>query len=179
MTLSLAALVLVAFTAVAVAEEAAAQEHAYVGVDGCKMCHKKEADGDQYGKWAAGPHAGAYKTLATEEAKKVAAEAGIEGDPQQAAECLSCHVTAFAVKDELKGKKFSMEDGVGCESCHGPGEDYKSMKVMKDHEAAVAAGLLAVDKDTCVQCHNEKSPTFKGFEYEAMLAKVAHPNPNK
>ena len=31
----------------------------------------------------------------------------------------------------------------------------------------------------CVTCHNEKSPTYKAFDYAARLAEVAHPNPSK
>ena len=41
----------------------------YVGVKSCKMCHKGEAKGDQFGKWEAGPHAKAYTMLAGEAAK--------------------------------------------------------------------------------------------------------------
>jgi hypothetical protein len=156
---------------------ALAGEHGYVGVDGCKMCHKSEAKGDQYGKWAAGPHAKAYEVLGTEEAKAAAAELGLEGNPQELDECLSCHVTAHGVKAELLGKKYDKTQGVGCESCHGPGADYKSKKVMEDPEAAHAAGLVKITAETCTQCHNEKSPTFKGFDYEKYFAKVAHPYP--
>ena len=42
---------------------------------------------------------------------------------------------------------------------------------------SVAAGLIIPNKATCVTCHNEKSPTFKGFDYATYFAKIAHPNP--
>lgn len=149
----------------------------YVGADGCKMCHKSEAKGDQYGKWMASKHAKAYEVLGTEEAKAVAAEAGVEGNPQEADACLQCHVTAHGVAAELLGKKYAKEQGVGCESCHGPGSDYKKKSVMEDREASVAAGLVIPTEETCKGCHNEKSPTFKGFKYDEMAAKIAHPYP--
>ena len=57
--------------------------------------------------------------------------------------CLKCHAT---------GASADMP-GVQCESCHGPGSDYKSMKVMKDHEASLAAGLVIPDEATCLTCH--------------------------
>jgi len=152
-------------------------DNTYIGVDGCKMCHKKEKTGDQFGKWSAGPHAGAYATLGTDAAKEAAAAAGIEGSPQEAAECLKCHVTAAGVDPAMLGNKFKVEDGVGCESCHGAGSGYKSMKVMKDHDAAVAAGLTVITEETCTACHNEESPTFKGFDFAEYSAKIAHPNP--
>ena len=31
----------------------------------------------------------------------------------------------------------------------------------------------------CVKCHNEKSPTFKEFDYEARWKEVVHPVPEK
>ena len=68
---------------------------------------------------------------------------------------------------------------MSCEACHGPGGDYWKMDVMKDRTKSVAAGLVIPTEATCTACHNDKGPTFKGFDYAAMLAKVAHPNPQK
>ncbi len=172
-------LILLAIAFIASTAVPAFAENSYVGVDGCKMCHKKEATGDQYGKWSAGPHAGAYATLATDAAKEAATKAGIEGNPQEAAECLKCHVTAAGADAALLGKKYKVEDGVGCESCHGPGDEYKSMKIMKDHDAAVAAGLNVPNAETCTTCHNEDSPTFAGFDFDEYAAKIAHKIPSE
>ena len=33
---------------------------------------------------------------------------------------------------ELLGKKYDVAEGVGCESCHGAGADYKKKKIMED-----------------------------------------------
>ena len=30
-----------------------------------------------------------------------------------------------------------------------------------------------------MQCHNDKSPTFKGFVYAEMYKKIAHPIPDE
>jgi cytochrome c554/c'-like protein len=156
-----------------------AAENSFVGVKGC-ICHNK----DVVKTWKAGPHAGSFATLAGDEAKKIATEKGI-ADPQKADECLSCHVTAHGVKAELiNAKKFKMEDGVQCESCHGPGSAYKSPKIMSKklykedreaaHKADLAAGLMEVDEKTCTACHNEKSPTFKGFKLKEYMQKIKH-----
>jgi hypothetical protein len=153
------------------------KDHAFIGADGCKMCHMSKAKGDQFGQWKASPHANAFTVLGTPEAKAVAEKAGVTGNPQEAAQCLSCHVTAHGVKAELVGAKFKKEDGVSCESCHGAGADYKDINVMKDKAKAVAAGMNVPDEKTCKGCHNEKSPTFKGFEYAKALPKIAHPYP--
>ena len=37
---------------------------------------------------------------------------------------------------------------------------------------------LFVEK-ACARCHNEESPTFKGFEFEERWAEIAHPVPEK
>lgn len=158
---------------------APAKAHAFVGTDGCKLCHKLAAKGDQYGKWLASPHAKAFETLGTEAAMKVATAKGLKGNPQELPECLSCHVTAFGVKAELLGPKFKKEEGVGCESCHGAGADYKDKKTMEDHAAAMAAGLVMPTAETCKTCHNEKSPTYKAFDFTKAAALIAHPNPAK
>jgi hypothetical protein len=153
--------------------------HAYAGMKTCKMCHSKETTGDQFGIWEKSAHAQAYAVLGTDAAKAAAAKLGLEGNPQELGECLSCHTTAYGVDAAQIGKRFSVEDGVQCEACHGPGEDYKSMKIMKDPEAAKAHGLVVPTEKTCVTCHNDKSPTFKGFDYAEAWKKIAHPNPAK
>jgi hypothetical protein len=35
------------------------------------------------------------------------------------------------------------------------------------------------DEKTCLKCHNADSPTFKGFDYKAALAKIEHHIPPK
>jgi nitrate/TMAO reductase-like tetraheme cytochrome c subunit len=121
--------------------------------------------------------------LATEESKELAKKAGVKGDPQQAKECLSCHVTGYAAAADLKEASLTIEEGVSCEACHGPGSEYKSLKVMKDITAGKAKGadfgLVAPDKELCVKCHNTKSPTYKEFKFEEAAKKIAHPLPAK
>lgn len=153
--------------------------HKYVGAGKCKSCHKKKKTGNQYGAWQKASHSKAFKTLGTPEAKAVAKKQGVTGDPQKAAQCLQCHVTAYGVDKKFLGKKYKAEEGVSCETCHGPGGDYKKKKVMKDHGKAVAAGLIVPDEKMCKTCHNEKSPTYKTFVYKDKVKKVNHPNPGK
>ena len=54
---------------------------------------------------------------------------------------------------------------------------YYKMSVMKAPEKAAAAGLVQPTAETCKGCHNEESPTFKGFDYDEYWAKIAHPKP--
>lgn len=154
--------------------------HMFVGVAKCKTCHKTEAQGQQFPLWEKSPHAQAYATLATEEAKAAAKAKGIE-DPQKADACLKCHVTGHGLEAGLFAEGFVKTDGVQCESCHGAGGDYYKMATMKSITKGeidgASVGMVNPDKDVCVKCHNEESPTFKGFDYEKMAPKIAHPIP--
>jgi hypothetical protein len=158
--------------------EGKADAPGYVGTTTCKMCHKGEAKGSQFEKWQASAHADAYNVLGTDKAKEAAAKAGVE-NPQESEKCMVCHSTAFGVDASLLGKKFSIAEGVQCEGCHGPGSAYKSKKVMQDREAAIKSGMIVPDEKTCTTCHNEKSPTFKGFDFATYWEKIAHPVPGE
>jgi len=181
LTFSLLALLLVAGTA-------GAADHAYVGVKKCKSCHKKEAIGNQYGKWAKSKHAKAYDTLGSDKAKEYAKKAGI-ADPQKNGKCLKCHVTAYGAAAELVSKKFDSKDGVQCESCHGAGKDYRKKKIMKDLDLAKSKGLIIPEAKDCAVCHNDKSPAWdqkkfklagggtSGFDFEQAKKAIEHPIP--
>lgn len=173
-----------AWLSVGQAQAEEAKKFGYVGAKTCKMCHNKAEDGAQFDVWAASPHAKAYESLASPESKAKAKEMGID-DPQKSEKCLSCHVTAFSVMANLANEKITLEEGVSCESCHGPGSEYKSKKV-KD---AIVAGEIKAESvglmkgggaDFCVTCHKaEGNPFHKEFKYEEYLKKIAHPKPAK
>ena len=132
----------------------------YAGVKSCKMCHKKDDVGNQFAKWSAAPHSKAYESLASAESKKIAAKLGI-ADAQKSPKCLKCHSTAYNFTEKDAESKISVEEGVTCEACHGPGKNYKSKTTMKDAEKCVAKGMIKPATKSCVLCHNEKSPTWK------------------
>ena len=159
----------------------------YVGLKMCKMCHKKEATGNQFGKWEAGPHSKTIEVLGTDEAKAVGAKLGVD-NPQESPKCLKCHSTAYHWTEEIQTEKVKVEDGVVCESCHGPGKKYKSKSVMQDEKAAIAKGMIKPATKSCELCHNESSPTWKadrytladgskaGFDVKQAYEKIKHPN---
>jgi hypothetical protein len=156
----------------------------YVGLNTCKTCHKGEKVGNQMAKWESSAHAGAFKALQKPEADKIATDKGFTTKAAETPECLGCHVTGQAVKDAQFDAKFAKEDGVGCESCHGAGSAYKMLHMKKENlEKAVGAGMMLPKVDdgsaekVCVTCHNEKSPTFKSFDFKAYWSKIAHPIP--
>jgi hypothetical protein len=157
-----------------------AAEHKYVGTAKCATCHKTAAQGEMFPKWQASPHAKAFETLAGPKALEIAKAKGI-ADPQKAMECLKCHVTAAGADTSMVGPKYSVKDGVGCESCHGAGADYLKKTTMEELTAGKikpeTVGMVVPDKALCEKCHNQESPTFKGFDFDKYAAKIAHPLP--
>lgn len=166
---------------------ASAAESKYIGADKCKSCHSAADGGDQYGHWKGTLHAKAFESLASAEAKKLCAEKGI-ADAQKADECVSCHVTAFGVPEAEIKKGFDRAQGVQCETCHGPGEAHMKARFAAAAKGAGAEGYVQVaadeiivkpGQDTCVKCHNEKSPSYKPFCFHEFSAKIRHLNPKK
>jgi len=155
------------------------ENYGYVGTATCGLCHKSEKQGEQLGIWKKSAHANAYKTLLTEEADKIASEKGFSTKAVETEDCLKCHVSGYNVDASLLGKKFTIEDGVQCETCHGPGSEYKSLKIMKDRELSIQNGLMVYEnkEELCKKCHNEESPTFTEFNFEEMWAKIKHNKP--
>jgi len=175
---SIACTTLFTVSLLAMAPDAVAA-HEIIGAPACKACHGART-GDQWKTWTESAHARAFETLASDAALKIAADRGIE-NPQQSEACLECHTTRGILGADVpvseKGK-YADAEGVGCESCHGPGSDYKPGSVMKDPNAARAAGLVMDrSEQACTRCHNEKSPTFKSFDFEQRWAEIAHPVP--
>ena len=180
------------------AESAAApvEEGKFVGSAKCENCHNAEASGNQFGAWKDAYHSKAFETLLGDEAKKIAKEMGI-ADASKSDKCLKCHVTAFGVDKKRIKKSFDAKEGVGCESCHGPGDDHNKARFRAANEAEDDEGfgdeeaeatyteipadevVSAVPAATCVECHNEESPTYKPFCYFHRVQKVQHINPLK
>lgn len=154
------------------------KQYSYEGTAVCGMCHKSEKQGAQLQVWQESLHAQAYEVLKGEESQRIAKKQGIQGEPWSSPACLRCHATGYEDAARL-GRRFKIEDGVQCETCHGPGSDYKTIKVMKDREQAVANGLVIFEdpRELCVQCHNPESPTHTPFKFDEMWKKISHPVP--
>ena len=120
----------------------------YVGSKKCRMCHM-----EIYKSWEATKHSKAGDVLAA--------------PGKDSADCIVCHTTG--VKPDGK-----LIPGVGCEVCHGPGSEYRKMRVMKNFEAALQHGLVLPDSTDCIKCHNATRPAFKGFDYDKARTKGVH-----
>lgn len=171
-----------------------AQDAEYAGHSSCKVCHNKSAEGEQWNKWSKEGHAKALETLKSDEANAIAKEKGLTVPAAEAPECLRCHVTAYKKDAELPAK-IKLEDGVQCETCHGPSgqhvADAKKAMLKKDDSIDLTAGRERPTSKVCEECHNPDSPTWNperytkedgskaGFDFEAAWKEIAHNNPKK
>lgn len=154
-------------------------QNKYVGVKSCKMCHNKPEKGKQYDQWFSTSHSKAFTVLSSEASLTYAKANGI-ADPTTEAKCLKCHSTAASVDASLLEASITKEEGVSCESCHGPGSAYKSMAIMKVQATAITNGLIIPDKTTCEKCHiAEGNPFYKPFNYDSAIVKISHKDPTK
>ena len=144
----------------------------YVGVMACAQCHKSPMMGYQFSLWRMSDHAKAYASLATPEALQWARIEGVEGNPQESELCLKCHVTGGSGPIPSLSS-FSVDEGVGCESCHGPGSEYSHQAIMIDKPAAVEAGLQEVTRNRCMECHENAHD--KPFDIDAAWSAIRHP----
>jgi len=166
------------------------QKHEYIGNKKCRMCHIKN-----FKSWEKTPHSKAFELLmpgkAADEKKKFKLDP--DKDYTKDKTCLPCHVVGFEKKggyaipapgDKKAARKAKRLEGVGCEACHGAGEEYA--KVFKEiqrskrkykTEELYKVGLILPTVKTCTACHNEKSPTFdknEKFDFEKMKKKGVH-----
>lgn len=103
------------------------------------------------------PHAKAYKTLMSEQSKRIAKNLGLT-NAYEADMCLDCH--ADNVPQERRAKGFQISDGVGCEACHGGAVEWLGVHVsgLADHSKNIAAGMFPTETPLaraklCLSCH--------------------------
>jgi len=104
---------------------------------------------------------------------------GFNAPAAETPHCVKCHTFGTEVDESELKASFDKNQGVQCESCHGPGSGYSKLSVMKDKESAMSKGLIIhTEKEKfCIQCHNSDSPTFFQFDYEPMWQQIAHSKP--
>jgi hypothetical protein len=145
-------------------------EYTWVGSGTCRQCHGAKTGLNQYQIWESSPHARAWRTLGTSPAREIAARVGIIGHPGEARECLKCHTTGGGHWEK------TAREGVGCESCHGPGSAYHTFSGHVDlrnrlngYATAKRLGMYPVldyednlqkRERLCLSCHTAERPCF-------------------
>ncbi|MBU0755719.1 MAG: cytochrome c family protein, partial [Planctomycetes bacterium] len=132
----------------------------YVGTKACKKCHQKSSIGKQYKIWEESKHAKTFEVLKSEEAQAVITKLGLSNKAFEEPKCLKCHVAGYGHPETYYGSKYSPEEGVTCEACHGPAEFFDKPADEKTHKEAVGKGYIKPDEKLCRTCHNDNSPTW-------------------
>jgi hypothetical protein len=143
----------------------------YLGSRACMNCHER-----QYVSWLQSRHAHAYWRLGADWALylgRMRPQYQDLTDPMTDQRCTLCHVTGAQNDNSLFAATFRPEEGVSCESCHGPGSNYIDPEIMADRGKFLAAGGRVPDDATCRSCHRNSDR----FDWAEWWTKIAHPSP--
>ncbi|MEQ8516757.1 MAG: multiheme c-type cytochrome [Chromatocurvus sp.] len=144
-----------------------ADDRVHEGVASCAstVCHGRvNADDDaavwlnEYRVWLRQDyHSRAYRTLLTEQSQTMAKKLGLPA-AHTADLCLDCH--ADNVPAQRRGARFQIDDGVGCEACHGGAGDWleSHAELGTSHADNIRRGLYPTDRpgaraELCLSCH--------------------------
>lgn len=156
----------------------------------CQRCH-----GDQHAWWYSDPHYASIEPFLEKAAKNVqiARLYGLQtgrltrGDQL----CMDCHGTVASGSE-----KRTVQDGVSCQSCHGPAADYlephqegdKSLGLQRPgYRKALQLGMVELEDlskraATCTGCHyitdprllSAGHPSGAGFDFVGGMSNIKH-----
>src|SRR5437763_1152169 len=168
-----------------------AAEARYVGPGSCSAtaCHgsvqarqQTKVLQNEYSTWVLqDKHAKAWSVLNNTVSQRIAKILGPASlgapDAPHAPKCLVCH--ALYPREDEKAREFDINDGVSCESCHGPSSQWLGPHTARDsdHEKSVALGMydtknLRLRTEKCLTCHLGTSERYVDHE---MIA-AGHPD---
>ena len=150
----------------------------HMGVASCanSVCHgaviphiNSDIAHTEYTVWTrTDPHAQTYRDLFRPDYLEITRKLGLK-KPHEEPKCLACH--GSNVPKQYRGAKFSMSDGIGCETCHGGSENYLATHTDRDATRAsnIANGLYPTDDiikrtQLCLSCHYGTSEYFVTHE---------------
>jgi len=145
-----------------------------VGIVNCAsaLCHGSTSPAatsnvlqTEYVTWShVDKHARAFLTLGSARSERMGRKLGI-ADPAQSKLCLDCH--SHNVPAARRGERFRLEDGVSCETCHGPAGRWlpAHIETGATHDRNVASGLYDVSDPVsrarlCLSCHFGNTDRF-------------------
>lgn len=163
-----------------------------LGPENCVSCHRHQ---DQAAWWYDDPHSLAADPFLEQSPKniKIATLYGLKRSQIGRGDhvCMDCHGTVVSGSERRE-----VDEGVGCESCHGPAADYLEVHQEGDaslgddrpgYRQALAEGMLALrDLDvrakTCTGCHyiteprliSAGHPSGRNFDYADAMTRINH-----
>jgi len=107
-----------------------------LGAKACLECHE-----EQVTAWEKSSHGEAFESLSRKEQKTL--------------ECVSCHATPEASGAPPKSVD-AYTAGVGCESCHGPGEEHVKAPSKENIQGLGESCPECVIEAVCTSCHDSE-----------------------
>ena len=162
------------------AANSAIPEPKFLGSQTCSSssCHGGASEkNNQYTIWSTHDfhHARPYATLETARSERLADVLKI-GNPTQSARCTVCHAPFATVPSDRLGHDAQITEGVSCETCHGPAENWIRSHTRPDytHADRVTAGMrdlknLYVRANTCVACHQNIDPEIRAAGHPELI----------
>jgi hypothetical protein len=108
------------------------------------------------------PHSRSYATLYSSRSAEIARKLGLT-NAYEARECTSCHTNDLTADQLTKAHRHTIQDGVSCESCHGPAEkwlaahtrlEWRSLSADEKAEYAFHdTADLSTRAQACAACH--------------------------
>jgi hypothetical protein len=152
----------------------------FLGSQSCSAssCHGGAGEkSKQYTIWSTHDfhHVRPYATLETARSERLAEVLKI-GNATTSARCTVCHAPFATVPGERLGHNAAVADGISCEGCHGPAENWIRSHTRPDytHADRVAAGMrdlnnLYVRANTCVACHQNIDPEIRSAGHPELI----------
>lgn len=173
--------IVVARLSVSFAEETnSVAQPKFLGSQSCSSssCHGGAGEkSSQYTIWSTHDfhHARPYATLETARSERLAEVLKI-GNAAESPRCTVCHAPFQTVPAERRGPDVHITEGVSCETCHGPAENWLRSHTRPDytHADRVAAGMrdmhdLYVRANTCVACHQNIDPEIRAAGHPELI----------
>jgi hypothetical protein len=147
----------------------------YIGVESCasSSCHGAKSARDnrnvsqnEYTTWFRfGQHSRSVQTLHSQKAIGISKTLG-QPSPWENDSCLGCHSTNAPI--DQRSQSFSQEDGISCEACHGPAENWVTSHHRGTNNGSQPRPMWKPDQEaaTCLSCHspsNDKPMTHQMF----------------
>jgi hypothetical protein len=119
---------------------------------------------NEYSIWSdRDPHARAYRSLSNPRSQQILTRLGIQPGDTRYQNCLTCHNPQQWGNERdatLKIADLTLDEGVNCESCHGPAERWRTKHYRQDWDANESERLGMVDTSNpliqarlCADCH--------------------------
>lgn len=131
---------------------------------------------NEYATWTVfDKHAKATAVLTNEVSKGIGRILGLR--PETSAKCLDCH--SSSAPPEQQARTFDSQDGISCESCHGPASNWLGPHTTKGwtHPRSIELGMVDMRDpikctETCLSCH--LGTASKWVDHEMIAA--GHPD---